>query len=209
MAAMDQQKLNTMCTQINNSFERYANCISTEATNLVEVFNTNWVSNASKQLFNGIQEVLNHNSNTLSSLFAKVNEGIDYSVYNFNITENENIVYSGISFKASVLSATLNDTLPNGKLGVADGADLNIIKEPIDKLVGETVEELDNIKKTVINCDAFSDAEQEALISGVEKQKSIFINDMNAVKDAVSKCMAQEVSDHADLDRANIGNLGA
>lgn len=209
MAAMDQQKLNTMCTQINNSADKYVNCVSSEVKNLLDAFNNNWVSKSSQMLASEIQECLTSLATAVTNTFSGKNTDIKNSVSNFNMIENENIVYSGFSFGKPSTSLTLNATLPNGKVGVADGAELKAINDPMTSLITSVTDVLGDVKKAVVNSDAFSDAEQNALATAVENIKAAFVNNMNELKESLATRMSGEIDARAQLDRANISNLGA
>ena len=209
MAAMDQQKLNTMCTQINNSADKYVNCVSSEVKNLLDAFNNNWVSKSSQMLASEIQECLTSLATAVTNTFSGKNTDIKNSVSNFNMIENENIVYSGFAFGRPTTSLTLNTTLPNGKVGVADGAELKAINDPMTSLITSVTDVLGDVKKAVVNSDAFSDAEQNALATAVENIKSAFVNNMNELKESLATRMSGEIDARAQLDRANISNLGA
>lgn len=209
MAAMDQQKLNSMCTLINNSAEKYVNCVSTQVKNLLDAFNNNWVSNSSQTLATEIQDCLSSLATAVTSTFSSKNSDIKNSVTNFNAVENENIVYNGFSFGTPNISLTLNNALPSGKIGVADGADLNAINAPMTSLVSEVTEVLGEVKKAVVNSDAFSQSEQSALTTAVDKINSAFGTSMTELKETLATRMSGEIEARAQLDNANLSNLGA
>lgn len=207
MAAMDQGKLDSMCNSINNGASSYVTTLTTQNKNMVDAFNANWVSNSSRKLANEIRECLISLENAITQTFADKNDAIKMSVDNFNTIEEEHISYSGFSFDKPALNFELAAALPNGKVGVADGANLKDIETPMTNLVNEVVEILNEIKAKVSSADAFDNAEQEALTSSIDRIKNTFETNMNELSQSLVDRMSKEISARDELDATNIQNL--
>lgn len=209
MAAMDQGKLTNMCNSINNEASVYVSNVSTQVTSMVDTFNQNWVSNSAQTLANEISECLSSLADSIQRTFSDKNEAIRVSVQNFNQTEDESISYSGFSFGKPNVSLQLNGTLPNGKKGVADGADLDTINQPMKMLIDKVSASLDQIRSTVSSADAFDNAEQQALTNSINTIKNNFVEKMTELKSSLQNRMSSEISTRDNLDKTNIENLSA
>ena len=209
MAAMDQEKLGRMCSSINNAANDYVNQVTSSVRELTEVFNNNWVSNSSKELATEISEALNELAERVTATFSDKNEAIKVSVNNFNSVENESISYPGFAFGKPATALNLGATLPNGKVGVADGADLNTINAPMNKMVNNVNATLTNIANTVKGADAFDMDEQSALANAISNIKSKFEATMGELENSLNSRMSNEISLRDQLDSTNISNLEA
>lgn len=209
MAAMDQSKLDRMCSAINASAQAYVSEVSADVRDLTSTFNDNWVSNSARQLAQEITDALNALADAIMTTFSNKNEDIKVSVNNFNEVEGEGISYSGFEFGKPGTEIVLNNTLPNGKLGVADGADLNTINTPMGSLVNNVNNNLDAIKNAVNGADAFDMAEAQALTDSVTRIKDDFNAKMEELENSLSTRMSGEIGLRENLDSTNQSNLGA
>lgn len=207
MAAMDQGKLDSMCNSINSGASSYVTTLTTQNKNMVEAFNANWVSNSSRKLASEIRECLITLENAITQTFSDKNDAIKMSVDNFNSIEEEHISYSGFSFDKPALNFELAAALPNGKVGVMDGANLKDIETPMKNLITEVCEILNEIKSKVSSADAFDNAEQEALTNSIERIKTAFETEMNDLNQSLVDRMSKEISTRDELDKTNIQNL--
>lgn len=203
MAAMDQGKLTNMCTALNEAASEYASNIVSDAASVVEEFNKNWVSNAARKLSGEIGEKIALLEADIASEFNGKNAAIRAAVSNFNRMEEENISYKGFNFGKPEISMDLGATLPSGKVGVAEGADLNSIANPMKTLIKNVNVTLENISSTVKTCDAFDSAEINALTSGVEKIKSAFETGMQGLISSLESRMGEEIQARDSLNNAN------
>ena len=127
----------------------------------------------------------------------------------FNNTETETIGYSGFSFGIPTTSLNINATLPNGKVGVADGADLSTFTYQMNKIIGQVNNTLDALSIIVENSDAFDAGEQSSLTSSVSTIKSNFNSSMEELDASMATRMSNEISAREELDSTNQSNLGA
>lgn len=209
MAAMDQAKLNNMCAKINSSAQSYVSNVNASVKELEGKFNELWVSNSSKELASEISNCISELGDSVVKVFSSKNEGIKSAVQNFNSIEEENIRYSGFSFGKPNATISLNNTLPNGKVGVADGADLDSINVPMTTMVNKVDSNLDEIKSAVSSSDAFDSNEQEGLNSSIERIKNNFNNAINELKNSLSTRMSGEIEARNNLDKTNSEILGS
>ena len=207
MAAMDQEKLSRMCTAINGAAEDYVNQVKTSASELASAFNENWVSNSSKALVAEIVECLNSLASAITTTFATKNDNIVNAVRSFNQVENESILYSGFRFGKPDTSMNINNTLPNNKVGVADGADLNSINTPMNTMVQRVNGILDNIVSTVRSADALDIEEQTALTNAVQKIKNHFDTEMTELEQSLKDRMSNEIMERDALQSKNVSEL--
>jgi len=207
MAAMDQDKLNAMVASINTCATNYLSSVNTQVSSLLETFNASWVSPAAQTLATEISGCLSNLADSITNTFAAQNEAIAVSVNNFNATEDTNISYSGFSFEKPTTDLTLNATLPSGKVGVADGADLNTINTPVMTLVANINSTLDNISSTVSGADAFDAVEQGALTQAVNTIKTNFDTGMQELTTSLESRMSGEIEERDALNAANEANL--
>ena len=208
MAAMDQGKLNSMCSKINSAATQYVSNVSSEVNNMVTSFNTNWVSEASKKLATEIGECLESLATAIKSTFDAKNTDISTAVSNFNAVEEESISYPGFNFGKPSTTLSLNANLPNGKKGVAEGADLSSIETPMTSLISKVDGALDNVNSAVKSSDAFNSAEVNALSSSITKIKSTFDTSMAELKSSLSTRMSGEISTRQSLDKNIVSTLG-
>ena len=204
MAAMDSSKLATMCSAINGKAGEYDSTVTAGSKSLVESFNSNWVSNASKTLAGEIKEVVDKLADSIFNTFSSMNDAISTSVTNFNNVEDESINYPGFSFSKPNFDATLANTLPNGKVGVADGADVNTVANPINNMTQSINSVLGEIVSTVKSADAFDGAEQEVLTSAVSNAQSKFNEAMGELTSSLSTRLEGEQSTRQELNTTNI-----
>lgn len=209
MAAMDQGKLSQMCSTINNTASDYVSQVNNSVSELTNVFNENWVSNSSRELATEITNCLNTLADSIANTFSEKNEAIKMSVNNFNGVEGENISYSGFTFGRPNTQLTLNNALPNGKVGVMDGIDLNTIGEPMKRMVEKVTSLLDNIANAVKTADAFDMEEQSSLASAISNIKVRFENQMQELQNSLTTRLGNEMSLREQLDSTNQSNLGA
>ena len=209
MAAMDQAKLNNMSSKINSEASNYVSEMQNDTKDLLSAFNTNWVSKSAQTLATEIKECLDSLADAITKTFDAKNESIKMSVKNFNAVENENINYNEFEFGKPSISLDLNDALPNGKVGVADKADLNDIKTPVETLATNVAATLDNIITTVNSIDAFSDDEQQGLVTSVTNIKNKFESEMDELKNSLNTRMSGEISARDELNRVNVQNLSS
>lgn len=209
MAAIEQGKLNSLCSSINSSAEKYVSDMNNETNKMKEAFNEAWVSVSAQTLATEISNCLKELATRMQSTFKDKDEAIRMSVNNFNAVESEDINYSGFSFGMPNTEITLNQTLPNGKVGVADGADLTSIEVPMSNLTSAVESDLDSIVNTVKSADAFDNNEQESLTSSITNIKNKFVEVMEELKSSLNTRMSGEISQRDSLNQANISNLGA
>ena len=209
MAAMDQGKLSQMCSSINSTASDYVSQVNNSVTELTNVFNENWVSNSSRELATEITNCLNTLADAITQTFSEKNEAIKMSVNNFNGVEGENISYAGFTFGKPNTQLTLNNALPNGKVGVMDGVDINTIGEPMKRMVERVVSLLDSIASTVKTADAFDMEEQSSLASAITNIKVKFENSMQELQNSLNTRLGNEMSLREQLDSTNQSNLGA
>lgn len=209
MAAIEQGKLNSLCSSINGTAEKYVSDMNNEANKMKEAFNEAWVSQSSKALALEISNCLKELATRIQSTFRDKDETLRVSVNNFNAVETEDINYPGFSFGMPNTDIVLNDTLPNGKVGVADGADLTSIEVPMNNLTSAVEGDLDSIVNTVRSADAFDNNEQEALTASITNIKNKFDSVMQELKGSLNTRMSGEISQRDSLNQANISNLGA
>lgn len=207
MAAMDQEKLTSMCTSINSSAASYVSSVSAQVSSLLEIFNNSWVSPSAQAVATEITGCLTALTDSITNTFAAQNEAIAVSVSNFNATEETQISYSGFSFGKPNVTLTLNATLPSGKVGVADGADLNTINTPVTTLVANIDSTLDSISSTVSSADAFDAGEQSALTQAIATIKANFNSKMQELTSSLATRMSGESETRATLDETNQANL--
>ena len=208
MAAMDQAKLDNMCTKINGKADEYVSTMNAEVKNLLKTFNENWVSNESRKLATEIKDCLDSISDSLVNTFSAKNSDIKSAVSVFNSEESENITYSGFEFTKPSIDLTLNETLPNEKVGVADNADLNTIQTPVKTLITNINDILDGISSTVASIDAFSINEQNALTTAISDIKTTFAENMETnVTTPLSSRMSEEISKRETSDKIIIDRL--
>lgn len=209
MAAINRENVGALCKSINNIAEKYVSDVNNETKNMTEAFNGAWVSDSSKKLAAEISECLNELATRIQSTFREKDEDMRISVDNFNNVELEDINYSGFSFGMPNTKIVLNDTLPNGKVGVADGADLTSIEVPMNNLTSVVEGDLDSIVNTVRSADAFDNNEQEALTASITNIKNRYSEVMQELKGSLNTRMSGEISQRDSLNQANISNLGA
>ena len=207
MAAMDQGKLSRMCSSINNTASDYVTQVGNSVTELTNAFNENWISNSSKDLANEITECLNTLATSITDTFSSKNESIKVSVNNFNSVEAENISYPGFAFGKPNTTLNLAAALPNGKVGVADGADIGTINDPMKRMVERITSLLDNIVNTVRGADAFDVEEQTALTTAVSNIKAKFEAGMQELENSLATRMSNEISVRDQLNATNKSNL--
>ena len=203
MAAMDQSKLSNMCTQINGSAEDYMQQVKSSATELADQFNQYWVSRSSKDLVREIVECLNSLATAVTSTFREKNDGIVTAVKNFNQVEKEHIIYPGFRFGRPDTNMNINNTLPNGKVGVADGANLESINGPMKTMVERINSILDSVVSTVRSADALDIEEQESLTQGVQKIKNHFDTEMAQLQESLESRMSGEIAERDSLNQTN------
>lgn len=206
MAAMDQTKLDNMCNSISSLAGEYQESMIAEKDKVQENFNTYWVSKASKELAKEISDCLTDLVTKIDERFSAKNEDIRAAVNNFNLVEQEDINYKGFSMGTPNVEMSLNNALPNGKVGVAENAEIADIK--LSDLETAVCGILDNIKSTVQSADAFDNAEQEALSQGVESLKKLFTDAMIELTKSLETRMNGEIALREKLATANIGGLG-
>ena len=209
MAAMDPQKLSSMCSSINNAASNYVSQVETSVSEMTNVFNDNWVSNASRDLAKEITDCLNSLATSIKDTFDSKNEAVKISVNNTNSVEGEQIAYPGFAFSIPRTDITLNATLPNGKIGVADNADLNVVSESMKRMIEKISTILDEISNTVSNADAFDIEEQSSLSSSITNIKSRFENEMQELHSSLVTRMTNEINQREQLDSTNKSNLEA
>lgn len=209
MAAIEQGKLNSLCNSINSSAEKYVSDVNNETNKMKEAFNETWVSVSAQTLATEISNCLKEVATSIQTTFKNKDDAIRMSVNNFNAVENEDINYPGFSFGMPNTDITLNQTLPNGKVGVADGADLTSIEVPMNNLTSSVEGDLDSIVNTVKSADAFDNNEQEALTASITNIKNKFDSVMQELKGSLNTRMSGEISQRDSLNQANISNLGA
>ncbi len=209
MAAMDQGKLNSMCASINSAAGDYEARVTNAVNTLQQTFNNNWISNSSKSLANEIATCVDELVRNVKQVFTNRDDAIRASVNNFNSVENESISYPGFTFGTPSTGAlnSLNNTLPNGKVGVAEGADLNTINNDFTTFVSQVDDTLNNIVTTVQNADAFDSSEQQALTSSVTTIKNNFNSSMDTLKSQLNTRVSSEISTRDQLNQTNISNL--
>ena len=206
MAAMDQGKLNMMCSKINNSAEEYVTQVGSLVNELKDAFNNNWVSTSSRELVAEISECLDSLSNEIIRVFGTKNDEIAKAVANFNMVEQENISYPGFSFSKPAVAIELNATLPSGMVGVAEGADLDSINVPMNNFVTNVNNIIGSISTAIQNADAFSGEEQQALAASINIKTS-FNSEMNELANSLRTRMTEEIDARSNLENANSGLL--
>jgi hypothetical protein len=204
---MDQGKLSSMCASINGAAEDYVGQVKASASELASAFNENWVSNSSKALVSEIRECLNSLANAITSVFSEKNNDISNAVRLFNSVENENISYSGFNFGKPDTTMNINNTLPNNKVGVADGADLNTINVPMNNMVNRINSILDGIASRVKSADALDIEEQSALTDSINKIKNHFDTEMKELEQSLKDRMSNEIMERDKLQSVNVSNL--
>ena len=207
MAAMDQVKLSTMCSNINGKAGEYEQSVTSGVNALADVFNSNWCSASAAKLGDEISTCLGELAIAITQRFSQKNASVASAVTNFNSVEGENIHYPGFSFGTPTTTLSLNATLPNGKVGVAEGADLSTISEPMTTLVSNIDSALDGVCTAVSTSDAFDSAEVEALTTSVNNIKSTFDTHMEELKSSLSTRMSGEIAQRDALNQANQQNL--
>lgn len=204
MAAMDQGKLTSLCSKLNQEASNYVSQVSSDTTKIVEEFNRNWVSNAAQNLATEIENCLTSLTTDISNTFNNKNEGISIAVANFNTVEEESISYPGFSFGNPNVGMSLNKTLPNGKVGVADGADISSISTPMKTLVSRVNTVLSNISSAVSSCDAFDSDEVNALTNAMTKYQTTFEESMQELENSLSSRMSGEIAQRDSLNKTNV-----
>lgn len=207
MAAMDSAKLQNMCNAINNFSNDYVTKFTNSVKEITNVFNTNWVSNSSRELVKEISDCLDSLAQEITHTFSVKNDEISKAVKNFAMIEQESIYYPGFSFAKPSSAITLNNALPNGKTGVADNANLDTINAPMQNMVASINDILDGILRTVTAADAFSDAEQQALARSIQNIRTAFNNEMDELKKSLETRMNEEIETRNKLNAANAGLL--
>ena len=209
MAAMDQAKLSSMCSNVNSAAGQYVSGVNSDVEKLTDAFNQAWVSQSSKQEAVKITTTLSQLAQGIQSVFASKNEDIANHVSAFNSLENESISYQGFTFGTPNVTVTLNATLPNGKVGVADGASIEAITNPFDTLVANVETNLNQVSSSVKSSDAFDDKEQAAMTSGIEKTVTNFVNAMAQIKQSVRQAFQQEEQTRTSYDATAESNLSS
>ena len=209
MAAMDPDKLSRMCSSIDSAASNYLSQVESSVNEMTNVFNDNWVSNSSRDLAKEITNCLNSLATSVKDTFEAKNNDIRTSVNNTNMIEGEQIAYPGFSFSIPRTEITLNATLPNGKIGVADNADLNVVSESMKRMMEKISTILDEISNTVSSADAFDIEEQSSLSSSITNIKTRFETSMQELHSSLVTRMTNEISLRDQLDSTNKSNLEA
>ena len=207
MAAMDQTKLTNMCNSLNNSANDYVAQVKNSAVELANKFNENWVSNNSRKLASEITECLNSLADAVTNTFSDKNRNIADAVARFNAVEDESISYAGFTFGKPDTTISVGATLPNGKVGVADGADLSSINVPMKTMVEKVNAVMDDIVSKVNSADALDMAEQEALTYSVQRIKAHFDTEMNELAQSLESRMSGEIMERDNKTLQSVDEL--
>lgn len=209
MAAINQENVDLLCKSLNDIGVQYVTDMNDQTQRMKEAFNEAWVSPSAEQLAAEISNCLKEVATKIQEKFNEKDHDMRLSVKNFNNVENSNIIYPGFSFGMPNTEIVLNKTLPNGKIGVADGADLTSIEVPMNNLNSAVETDLNSIVNTVRSADAFDINEQEALTASVTNIKNRFTEVMQELNGSLNTRMSGEISQRDALNQANISNLGA
>lgn len=209
MAAINRENVDALCKSINSIAEKYVSDMNDQAQRMKDAFNEAWVSPSAEQLATEISNCLKEVATKICEKFREKDESMRISVLNFNNIEQSDINYPGFTFGMPNTDIIINKTLPNGKIGVADGADLTSIEVPMNNLTSAIEADLDSIVNTVRSADAFDNNEQEALTTSVTTIKNNFSQVMHELDGSLSTRMSGEISQRDALNQANISNLGA
>ena len=208
MAKMDSVKLGQLCTSINNASDAYVRNVGSAVRELADTFNNNWCSPAATKLGEEISEKLHDLTNSVTQVFHDKNEAVRISVDNFNNQEEASIVFPGFSFATPATTLELHEKLPDGYIGVAEGADLNTISTAMDKVTTQVTTALQSVCDAAARSEAFDSGEMGALRGSVNNIKSKFEQAMAELKSSLATRMSGEIAARAELDRVNIENLG-
>lgn len=209
MAAIDESKLKGLCETINSASNDYVQSINNAISGITDAFNQNWVSTSARELAAEISQCIDSLTTAITKTFEEKSDAIKISVENINREENEAIGYIGFTMaKPSNINITLNATLPNGKIGLSDNADIyNAINTPMNGLKANVDSALSSINDKVRTSDAFDANEQEALTTSINNIKNAFMEKMEELNASLKTRLEAEQNSRNTLDSINRENL--
>lgn len=182
MIYLEQTKLSQLCFNMKEANDDYSNCIQYEVRDVIDWFNTYWISTLSKKTAYELYDSLNDYVRGIYNLFYRLNKKIKKSVikYNENPETEKKLHYRGFSiYKPYYIDklSDLNDTLPDGKVGLLLKKD--DISYPFHKLK-MVVEEASFVLKIALSqSDAISESEVEMLQREIIDLEKRFINSVD------------------------------
>ena len=190
MIYMKQNKLSRLCNIMNDMESQYLFCLQYGINDIVNWFNTYWISTASKQIADELRQYLNSYTKEISKTFNDLNNKIKKEVilYNRNPEIKRNIYYKGFSISKPYNIndlANLNKTLPDGKIGSLPKE--TDITYPINRLKILSEEITSTLKRAIIKCDAISYGEQETIICSIISKERRFRNSIEDILQIILK----------------------
>lgn len=208
MAKMEQSKLTQLCNSINNASDSYVRNVGSAVRELADTFNNNWCSSAAKKLGEEISEKLSEVATSVTNVFNGLNDALKTNVENFKTTEEEyNINYPGFSFGTPNTKLELHEKLPDGYVGVAEGADLQTINGAMKKITVQINSSLEQVYSAAQNSQALDTSEMNALRQSINKIKNSFSEGMRELEASLNTRMSGEIASRDELDRVNVENL--
>lgn len=210
MAAINQDNLSSMVSSVKSALTTYETSLNSAVGKLLAAFNESWVSDEAQSLATEVAGCVTSLVTNIATTMDSKDAAIKAAVNGFNLDEGTNITYSGFSpAPTPSVNLTLNDKLPNGKVGVADNADLTTIETPMDTLVTDVNSVLSTLESTVSQADAFDDVSATALSDSFTSIKNTFKNGMDGLKESFRTRMSGEISKRDAGDTIIRASLGA
>ena len=201
MRQMTQQNVNQLCNLIIIANEEYYNYSVYEIRNIVDWFNTSWLSPFSGKIANEIQRILNEYFINIDNTFDQLNKKVRLAVIRNNeVPENEKIVYK--SFKISFINtnslSSLSTAFADGAVGLRVSPD-DAMKE-VDTIENLVEEILTIFKICISKCELLDDKDKSDIQYILIYLKNKAINNLDDLKMIINNNYADSKSPLLDLD---------
>lgn len=180
MIYLEQAKLSQLCLNISVADGDYLICLQYGIRDIVDWFNTYWISTLSKQVASEIQEHLENYVEAIVKIFFTLNKKIRVLVKNYNEQNEKKIHYRGFNistpYNINDLSK-LNNKLPDGKVGLLND-EYQDISYLFHKIITIVEEASFILKSSVAKSEALSNNEVELIEQDISFYERNFVNSM-------------------------------
>ena len=211
MASINIDNLNTLCTNITTEGTNFNTCITNYTNATTDFFKNYWVSDNSKGLALEIETCLKSLTTNITDAFDNLKTAIKDTVDDISNEEGNVLTYTSFTFDAPTIDLTSEfaTKLPDGGIGVAEGADLDRISIFMNSLEGDVSSVLTNIKGKVDSSDVFNQTLQDNVIAAFGTVQTTFTQDMVDLRDSLKTRMDSEITNKTTLDTTANTRFGA
>ncbi len=205
--AIKQDQLDNLTADVNTENSSLADEVLAKWNDIITWYNNNWCSAKAKECVDEVKTaVMGVWGNYVDSI-KKQSDGVRAAISNESGTEGEEFTFNGFTVPTIDLSTAINEKLPDGGKGKAEGADINDLDKKVEELKSLIESHSKGVTAVTEGNSALDSSIMSALVSSVAGIGTSFVNLFTKLAESAATRFANEQSHRVEMADVNKSNV--